>query len=214
MKNNGRVERRRDWFRPMASSVSALSSIVANGLQILPSFPPPPLLTSRNALTGTRANSTRLRIGWTRTLFQLRTIINLLRMQRPHPRSKGPNERPPVAAGTALCLHVECQRPSTTEADPAAAGRPPMSLRKPAAWQRLWLIPPPLGRGWGRLWGSSLEAPKLKELVQLPLHGAWDQVEERLMKGKVSSGAGVCWPIIPKWGDRQVCLITCSAESV
>jgi hypothetical protein len=146
MKNNGRAERRRDWFRPMASSVSALSSIVANGLQILPSFPPPPLLTSRNALTGTRANSTRLRIGWTRTLFQLRTLRNLLRMQRPHPRSKGPNERPAVAAGTALCLHIECQRPSTTEADPAAAGRPPMSLRKPAAWQRLWLIPPPLGR--------------------------------------------------------------------
>ena len=107
MKNNGRAERRRDWFRPMASSVSALSSIVANGLQILPSFPPPPLLTSRNALTGTRANSTRLRIGWTRTLFQLRTLRNLLRMQRPHPRSKGPNERPAVAAGTALCLHID-----------------------------------------------------------------------------------------------------------
>ena len=39
-----RVERRRDWFRPMASAVSALSSIVANGHQILPSFPPPPLI--------------------------------------------------------------------------------------------------------------------------------------------------------------------------
>jgi hypothetical protein len=40
----GRVERRRDRFRPMASSVSALSSIVANGHQILPTFPPPPLI--------------------------------------------------------------------------------------------------------------------------------------------------------------------------
>jgi hypothetical protein len=30
----------------------------------------------------------------------------------------------------------------------------------------------------------------------------------RLMKGKVSSGAGIYWPIIPKWEDRQVCLIT------
>jgi hypothetical protein len=39
----GRVERRRDWFRPMASSVSALSSIVAYGHQVLPTFPPPPL---------------------------------------------------------------------------------------------------------------------------------------------------------------------------
>jgi hypothetical protein len=40
----GGVERRRDRFRPMASSVSALSSIVANGHQVLPTFPPPPLL--------------------------------------------------------------------------------------------------------------------------------------------------------------------------
>ena len=31
------------------------------------------------------------------------------------------------------------------------------------------------------------------------------------MKGKVSSGAGIYWPIFPKWGDRQVCLITCWA---
>jgi hypothetical protein len=39
----GRVERRRDWFRPMAPCLSALSSIVANGHQVLPTFPPPPL---------------------------------------------------------------------------------------------------------------------------------------------------------------------------
>jgi len=41
---SGRVERRRDRFRPMASFVSALSSIVANSLQVMPTFPPPPLL--------------------------------------------------------------------------------------------------------------------------------------------------------------------------
>src|SRR3974377_1290288 len=39
-----RVEWRRDRFRSMASDVSALSSIVANGHQIMPSFPPPPLI--------------------------------------------------------------------------------------------------------------------------------------------------------------------------
>src|SRR5260370_30922210 len=38
-----RVERRRDRFRPMASVVSALSSILANSPQVLPTFPPPPL---------------------------------------------------------------------------------------------------------------------------------------------------------------------------
>jgi hypothetical protein len=54
----------------------------------------------------------------------------------------------------------------------------------------------------------SLEARKLKQLVELPLHGAKDWVKVRLLKGQVASGAGVYWPIIPKWGDRQVCLIT------
>ena len=39
----GRVGQRRDQFRPMASFVSALSSIVANGHQVVPTFPPPPL---------------------------------------------------------------------------------------------------------------------------------------------------------------------------
>jgi hypothetical protein len=40
--SGGRVDRRRDRFRPMASSVSVLSSIVPNGHQVLPTFPPPP----------------------------------------------------------------------------------------------------------------------------------------------------------------------------
>jgi hypothetical protein len=39
----GRVERGRARVRPMASRVSALSSIVANGHQVIPTFPPPPL---------------------------------------------------------------------------------------------------------------------------------------------------------------------------
>jgi hypothetical protein len=41
--NIGRVERRRDRFRPRASFVSALSSIEANGDQIIPTFHPPSL---------------------------------------------------------------------------------------------------------------------------------------------------------------------------
>lgn len=38
----GRVEWGRARFRPMASDVSALSGIVANGHQVMPTFPPPP----------------------------------------------------------------------------------------------------------------------------------------------------------------------------
>ena len=41
--SSGRVEWGRAQFRPMASNVSALSSIVANGHQVMPTFPPPPL---------------------------------------------------------------------------------------------------------------------------------------------------------------------------
>ena len=41
----GRVERRRDRFRPMASCVSALSSIVAKGHQVVPTIPLPPRLS-------------------------------------------------------------------------------------------------------------------------------------------------------------------------
>ena len=40
--SSGRVGWGRAWFRPMASNVSALSSIVANGHQVMPTVPPPP----------------------------------------------------------------------------------------------------------------------------------------------------------------------------
>ena len=65
--------------------------------------------------------------------------------------------------------------------------------------------------GFRRFCDSSLEAGKLKNSVELSLHGFWDRVQVGLMNGKVSSGVGFYWPIIPNWGDRQVCLITCSA---
>ena len=42
----GRIGRKRDRFRPMASYVSALSSIVADGHQVLPTF----VLPSRHLL--------------------------------------------------------------------------------------------------------------------------------------------------------------------
>jgi len=40
--SSGRVGWGRAWFRPMASNVSALSSIVANGHQVMLTVPPPP----------------------------------------------------------------------------------------------------------------------------------------------------------------------------
>jgi hypothetical protein len=66
---------------------------------------------------------------------------------------------------------------------------------------------PLLGGSW-RLAGQRSGGSQAEKLVELPLHGAWDGIERRLMKGMASSLAGIHWPTIPKWGDRQVCLIT------
>jgi hypothetical protein len=74
------------------------------------------------------------------------------------------------------------------------------------AWQSLWLIPPPVGRIVaivGQLPGGS----RGEKLLELALHGVSDWVKVRLMKSKVSSAVGNHLAIIPKRGDRQVCLI-------
>jgi hypothetical protein len=91
---------------------------------------------------------------------------------------------------------------------PAAARRRPLCLRETAAWHNLGGCYRPLLGGRWRLSGTFVKARMLKQSLELPLHGAWDMAKPLFMKGKVSSGAGIYWPIIPKWGDRQTCLIT------
>jgi len=70
--HRGRVERRRDRFRPMASFVSALSSIVANSLQVMPTFPPPPLLIPYSGFSPVRLEASpsygTLPLGFTKRL--------------------------------------------------------------------------------------------------------------------------------------------------
>jgi hypothetical protein len=61
---------------------------------------------------------------------------------------------------------------------------------------------------WYRWIGERFSQVGPQQRSELSLDGAWDLVKGRLMKGKASSTAGIYWPIIPKWGDRQVCLIT------
>jgi hypothetical protein len=39
--------------------------------------------------------------------------------------------------------------------------------------------------------------------------GVSDWAKLRLMKENISSAGGIHWPIIPKWEDRQICLIPC-----
>src|SRR5262245_59536932 len=56
LEQSGRVERRRDRFRPMASDVSALSSIVANGHQVMRRFLHP-LLSFRTAVFASTVGS-------------------------------------------------------------------------------------------------------------------------------------------------------------
>ena len=65
---------------------------------------------------------------------------------------------------------------------------------------------------WYRWIGERSSRVGARQRSELSLHKAWDLVKGWLMKGKASSAAGVYWPIIPKWGDRQVWLITCSPQ--
>jgi hypothetical protein len=100
------------------------------------------------------------------------------------------------------------RRSDTPEPDPAAAQRRPRFLREPAAWQRLWLTPPPLGRLaaiMGQLSGGSQSERTGRIALTRGLGLGQGASYER--KG-FRLGAGIYWPIIPKWGDRQVCLIT------
>jgi hypothetical protein len=57
----------------------------------------------------------------------------------------------------------------------------------------------------GQLFGGS----QAEKIGRIAFTRGLGLVKGRLMKGKVSSGAGIYWPIIPKRGDRQVFLITC-----
>ena len=53
----------------------------------------------------------------------------------------------------------------------------------------------------GQLSGGS----RAEKLLELPLRRAWDWVKVRLMNGKVSSAAGIYWPIIQNGEiDRSV----------
>ena len=74
---SGRVARRRDWFRPMASAVSALSSIVANGHQILPPFAPPPLIMPCGGFSLTTVGSQPRRLAPFRRRPRLRLTRSL-----------------------------------------------------------------------------------------------------------------------------------------
>src|ERR1035438_2305362 len=70
---------------------------------------------------------------------------------------------------------------------------------------------PPSGAGfelWGKLLGGGKRKSRPKRSLQPKPRGA----KMAAMKRTDSLAAGNRWPIIPKWEDRQVCLITCWAE--
>jgi len=71
---------------------------------------------------------------------------------------------------------------------------------------------PPLGACLGQ-WCKSLGSkPKTRE--NRPLQPKPGGVKTAVMKRTGSSAVGSRWLIIPKWEDRQVCLITCWAMAI
>lgn|SRR5882724_9872850 len=85
--HGGRVERRRDRFRPMASFVSALSSIVANSLQVMPTFPPPPLLIPSSRFSPVRLEASpsygTLPLGFTKRLVSALAVHSVSGLSYP-----------------------------------------------------------------------------------------------------------------------------------
>ena len=70
-----------------------------------------------------------------------------------------------------------------------------------------WLLWPRLGR-MAAITGPLSGASQAERIGQIAFTRDLGLGKPRLMKGKASSGVGIYWPVIPKWGDRQVCLIT------
>jgi hypothetical protein len=95
---------------------------------------------------------------------------------------------------------------------PLAAAREHRLLGEPVAWQRSWLTSPTLGRVPGTV-AQVVGGGKRKTRENRPLQPKPGGVIMAVMQRTGSSAAGKRWPIIPKWEDRQVCLITCYALS-
>ena len=95
---------------------------------------------------------------------------------------------------------------------PTAAQSQPILLGEPVAWQRFWLTSPTHGRVPGTVMQvAGGGKPKTRE--NRPLQPKPGGVKTAVMQQTGSSAVGSRWPIIPKWEDRQVFLITCSVQA-
>ena len=88
---------------------------------------------------------------------------------------------------------------------PSTSAEPP----KPNSWPSTTPTSAPYGQNHSKSSAEDVPEPS----PRIPFTETRRRAKVPLMKGKDSSAAGLCWPIIPKWGDRQVCLIPCSAKN-
>jgi hypothetical protein len=90
----------------------------------------------------------------------------------------------------------------------AAAQRLPRFLWQPAALQHLWLIPPTLGRKLA-MPGRAPGWPQAEKIFKRGLYSQIAREYNRRDERKwFICGAGYL-DNTPKWGDIQICLITC-----
>ena len=91
---------------------------------------------------------------------------------------------------------------------PTAAQSWPILLGEPVAWRRFWLTSHTLGRVPGTV-RQAAGGGKPKTRENRPLQPKPGGVKTTVMQRTGSSAVASRWPILPKWEDRQVCLITC-----
>ena len=90
--------------------------------------------------------------------------------------------------------------------DPVAAQRPSITLREPAAQQRLWLMPPAPERLVGMV---GRRVARCKKRSNGLYSGTGAGINVALMKREFSSATGSCSDNTPKRVDIQTCIITC-----
>ena len=127
-----------------------------------------------------------------------------VRSRSGHTYGKNRNKSTPTCGSRGVGVAAPAGRPT-------AAQSQPIPLGEPVASPGLWFTTPTLGR-MPRIVVQVAGGGKPKTRENSPLQRQPGGAKMAVMKRTDSSaGAASRWPIIPKWEDRQVCLIPCSA---
>ena len=127
-----------------------------------------------------------------------------------YPRHKPPRSRKKAGWGATTCFPPPGKAGTASR---LAFGQPPLKVSpnfsgEPVARRRFWRTSRTLGRVPGTA-GQVAGGGEPKTHENRPLQPKPGGVKMPVMKRTDSLAVGSRWPIIPKWEDRQTCLIIC-----